>query len=621
MSELLEQTDPTIQSDGILVNHVGFRPDSPKYCVVPRPPEKKFSIHRLKDCTWTCMLEGILEQGGPELEPGWVGEFTSLREEGIYQVRCGTTTSRCFVVWHRVYEVPMRLLYNYFAWQRCGDSTTGWVGPCHLDDGRIAETGEHRDLAGGYHQSGDLRKWASLEVVGLIGLSRFAGMQSPLWDDGCLAKELRWGGDYYQKLVREDGGVLDSVFIPLGWGPRDYYLSDAPPPAMWSTIRYQAMLAVYFTTRDASYAEKCRQTAGRVWRYMTLVRDQTEKYRAPAFPPRGHDNFDTRWYGNFYPGSAAELGHRLCAAVALYRATGEADVLEDAARSASALVKLQVDPISEGETMSCFWERPDGELVDATRSAAEHSSLQASPDFDGENIACFWEGPGREKLANGFFWHTAGPLGLCELLELKPEHPDSTKWRLAVQRLAEHYLRASRHNPWGLVPHQWSVQVRSAQSPHAPAVVAGECVSEMNVRENSNADNMGTPGRYAVYAYRNYGYIGKIAAIGAFLTRAAGITGRDEYRHVAQRQIDWIVGCNPYDRSSVEGVGYNQPQRGFFGEFFPPTPQIPGAIWTDINSQSIINQNSGFCHEYDMPIVGMALWLLTDLATPKRSKS
>ena len=50
-----------------------------------------------------------------------------------------------------------------------------------------------------------------------------------------------------------------------------------------------------------------------------------------------------------------------------------------------------------------------------------------------------------------------------------------------------------------------------------------------------------------------------IAAIGVFLNRAAGITGKDEYRHVAQRQVDWILGCNPYDRSSVETITLDGP--------------------------------------------------------------
>ena len=312
---LAEASDPAVRTDAILVNHVGFLPDSPKYCVIPQPPEKTFSIHRLKDCVWTQAHQGTLTEGGPELEAGWVGEFTSLQEEGIYQVRCGARQSRCFVVWSRVYDAPMRVLYNYFPWQRCGDSLTGWAAPCHVDDGRIAETGEHQDLSGGFHQSCDLRKWASVEVIGLMGLNRFGQIQSPRWDNGRVAEDLRWGGDYYQKLVREDGGMLDSVFIPLGWGPRDFYLSDAPPPAMWSNIRYQAMLATYFKSREAAYAEKCEQTAMKVWRYMTSTERGPERYHAPALPPRGHDALDS-WYTGFYPGSSLGLAHRLCAAVA-----------------------------------------------------------------------------------------------------------------------------------------------------------------------------------------------------------------------------------------------------------------------------------------------------------------
>ena len=35
---------------------------------------------------------------------------------------------------------------------------------------------------------------------------------------------------------------------------------------------------------------------------------------------------------------------------------------------------------------------------------------------------------------------------------------------------------------------------------------------------------------------------------------------------------------NPWNASYVEGVGQNQWQRPVFGQFFPSTPQIPGAV-------------------------------------------
>ncbi len=572
-----ETSDPAVRSDVILINHVGFLPDSPKYCVIPQPPEKTFTIHRMKDCVWTPVQEGTLSEGGLGLEPGWIGEFTSLQEEGIYQVRCGGRQSRCFVVWRRVYDAPLRILYSYFPWQRCGDSLTGWAAPCHLDDGRIAETGAHRDLAGGYHQSCDLRKWISLEVIGLLGLTHFGQMQSPRWDNGCIAEELRWGSDYYQKLVREDGGMLDSVFIPLGWGPRDFYLSDSPPPAMWSTIRHQALLATYFQPRDAAYSEKCKQVALRVWQYMTATKPQYEKYQAPALPPLGHDGLNG-WYAGFYPGSSLDLAHRLCAAVALYRITNEPALLQDAAQSASALVDLQVAPAATGSNQD----------------------------------ACFWEGPDHNKLEASGFWHASGPLGLCELLELKPDHPDSARWRKAVERIAEQYRSSSQLNPWGLVATHWSLQDQPVSLPPTPASGASRGISEIYSGGNLKPQDAGGPNRYIVYQYRPYGYNGPIAAAGVFLRHAAALTEKDEYRHVAQRQMDWILGCNPYDASAVEGVGYNQPLRGFYGEFFPPTPQIPGAVSTGLTSGSILMQNSGFANEYDMPIVGLVLWLMTE---------
>ena len=155
--------------------------------------------------------------------------------------------------------------------------------------------------------------------------------------------------------ARTEDCWIRSLF-PWGWGPRDFYLSDAPPPAIWSTIRHQAMLAAYFKTVDAAYAEKCKQVAQRVWRYMTSDKRRSEKYKAPALPPLGHDNMND-WYAPFYPGSSFDLAHRLCAAVALYRVTNDPAMLEDAARSASALVNLQVTTTAAGsDDVACFWE-------------------------------------------------------------------------------------------------------------------------------------------------------------------------------------------------------------------------------------------------------------------------
>lgn len=564
-----------VKTGVILVNHVGFPPNAPKHCVIPSPPENEFTIHRLKDTEWAQVFTSTLTEGGPELEPGWVGDFSSLKEDGIYQVRCGSLRSRCFTVHAGVYDVPMRVMFNYFTWTRCGDTTKGWAGPCHLDDGKLAPTGEHRDFSGGYHQSSDLRKWAALEILGPLGLVEFARQQSPHWDNGSIAEEVRWGCDYFQKLVRDDGGMFDSVFIPLGWGPRDFYPSDPPAPALWNNIRLQAMAAAYFQSRDPDYAAKCKETSERVWRYMTSEKRPKGKYEIPAYPPRGHRTFN-EWFAGYYENSALDWAQRLCAALALHRLSGDVSLLEDAVRSAAKLVALQT----------------------------------AETGAEGDAGGCFWEGPESDGLAENRFLSTGASIqiGLCELLSAAPTHPDSTRWRRAVERMAEQHLHTASRNPWGLMATKWASEpkpVKRVQGARRDGLFDGGCLGSRTP---------GGPQLFAAYLHRHALYHQEIMGMALFMRRAAAITGREEYRVIAQRQLDWVMGCNPFDASAIEGVGYNQPQRGLFGEFFPPTPQIPGAVSIGLAAYSFDPKHYGSANEYDLPAAGSVLWLTAEQA-------
>ena len=68
--------------------------------------------------------------------------------------------------------------------------------------------------------------------------------------------------------------------------------------------------------------------------------------------------------------------------------------------------------------------------------------------------------------------------------------------------------------------------------------------------------------------------------------------------------------------SAIEGVGYNHRLRGLFGEFFLPTPQIPGAVIVGLQPASFDPQQYGICgaNEYDMPPAGPAPWLMAEQA-------
>jgi len=68
-----------------------------------------------------------------------------------------------------------------------------------------------------------------------------------------------------------------------------------------------------------------------------------------------------------------------------------------------------------------------------------------------------------------------------------------------------------------------------------------------------------------------------------------------------------MLGANLYDASLVNGVGHNHLGHKPYGQFFPPVPYIPGAI-----NVVLADISHSECSEYDMPCVGMFMYLLAE---------
>lgn len=542
----------------ILVNHLGFVPKDAKPFVIQEPPAEEFQVVRRWD--GQIVFAGRLKRVSGELGDAWVGSFGDVREEGTYVIRCGEVTSQIITVYRGVYEYPLRTLFNYFPSQRCGDSPRGWHGPCHTADARRVDTGEHVDVSGGWHQSCDLRKWTFGTSAGLFGLAQLGLLHSLSWDQGQVAEELRWGNRYFHKMVRPDGGLMDHVVLPLGWSEeRDVYPNDAPACAAYATIVGEALVARYFQSSDPDYSRQCLELARRMWHYVTGPGYPTTPYQPPVVP-RYHE-----WMPDFfsqnYRGSALDVGDRLYAAIALHATTGERGFLEDACRCATSLVGLQVGG-------------------DVAKDPA---------------AACFQVSPNRSEFACAYYDGWMGPLGLAELLELRPDHPDAGRWREAVERIAEQKCAMAERNPWGLIPSYWYTQNLGGGRP------AGS-------------------GWYRYFYRHNTLMVGvnpDILGAALFLLRVQRLDGDRRYRDVASRQLDWILGCNPFNASTVEGIGRNQPERLINrDEFFPPVPQIPGAVMTGIKgtgNDEPAEPSGGVDCEYDMPPTSMLIWLMAEL--------
>ena len=545
----------------IKINHVGFLKKSPKYFVYNGDTHSgEFVVEYLKDTLYTEVFRGKLEYRETEDGTGYTGDFSALDKDGDYRISIDGVKSRHFVIYDKVYDNLARVLLGYFTYQRCG-SELGWAGLCHLDDGHIVETGEQVDLSGGYHQSCDLRKSPAGVVQGVLGMARYALSRKPQWGEILITDELKWASDYYLKVIQENGAEYNTLNGPLGWEGREFYESAAPDSAQWCTTSLLALCSIYFKDRDAQRSIKCLETAKRSFEYMTSKKRRQEMYSHPGEFPMGMD--PDNFYEPCFPGSGADYGYMAVVSTDMYTATGD---------------KSYLDYVKQGADGLCSMEIYDG-IIRIWKDM--ESSVTSRCNYS-------W--------AHGLY------DGLCRAIELLPEDKEVVTWKNTLRNFCDTILVFVSKSLWYRKPSFYTDEDLDFRCGHL--YVWMTCLP--SVREKYEP--------FSEYNKLNYKFMKNLISpsvdmfYAVILKKAEKILQNDTYGVYAQRVLDNILGCNRLDASHVNAVGYNQAAQCPFGQFFPPTPHIPGAI-----NISFDDSDSTTYSEYDMPGVGMCMYLISVL--------
>jgi hypothetical protein len=255
------------------------------------------------------------------------------------------------------------------------------------------------------------------------------------------------------------------------------------------------------------------------------------------------------------------------AGLELYKTTDQAKYKDFAIDSAARLIKLQVtEPIDQEDQIRGFFKS---------------SSEDPEPYKD---------------VSNGS-WHL---IGLCDLALAFPTHASAASWREAIRLQALGYLAAmSARNHFGIVPFGFFTK----QDPGGSRQI-GQYWYRYFMHPNGR-------GRDSWWV----GINANIASSGIGLVKAAKVLKQNSLRAVAQNQLDWIFGFNPFCSSTVVGIGYNHPKQFMNSvEFKPGTPALPGAVMNGLGGtaedQPALYDGSYHTAEYWTPMVAFTMWLL-----------
>lgn len=556
---------------GLITSQLGFLPSSPKFCAIAGNGPAEFEV--VVVTSGQVAFKGKLLSQPGDFGHYMVGDFTALNTEGRFYLRADTFRSYPFSISKTIYQAPMNMIVGYFATQRCGASSTGYLSPCHLDDGIRVDNGKHQDVTGGWHDASDLRKWVSATIYGLLGLARAYELRRG--DRTSLLSELRWGNEYFLKMQEPEGYVMDFIggdlekhsdnnrwtnnrvepgnntirllapnagnskqLMLVSGNSDDRIIQTAPVDlaAQYSFIAAEAMMARITAKSDPAYAKRCLNAAEKCYKWCR------------------QKNSDT---------TAQDAGAALQASIELYKTTGSAVYADRAPYLARFLAGLQV----------------------------------AGPEHEVQGY--FKISPALSEPYKNISRGCQAFISLSELVTLMPMDADNALWKSMVRNYAEKYLlQFASRNSFGIVPY--------------------------GLFESKDP---GGNRKIGPYWYRYFmqpelewwvGINANLASAGIGLLRAGRLLRDEHMRAAAQRQLDWILGANPLNSSTMLGTGYNHPAHFAGSSFLPNVPLIDGAVYNGLGGDQLDNPVKGNgmwqISEYWTPMVAYTLWLMAELS-------
>ncbi len=550
-------------SEEILINHVGFPPEGIKTCLIQGNKPSKFRI--INSETGKQVYQGKMEPKNGIIGEYLVGDFSEFSKPGSYKVEIGNKKSSAFSISDEVYNDALYKILKYFSIQRCGPSTTGYNAPCHVDDGRRLDVGvgrpleAHLDVSGGWHDACDVRKWVEFTIFGMIGLNKVARTMGADWHRDEILEELKWGNRYFLAMQDKSGFVMNYC----GGDDSGYWTDNIPNTEDDRPIHTEPASFIHSKTERTTQYVFIQAQALTSDLFKTIDPEYSKKCLEAAI--RCH-----KWcYKNFWANQAIELGSALLAYVELYKASGDEEFLELAVYYADRVMNLQVKEKID-ETLGIR-----GFFINSTRDDSPSRHLRHSP----QHI-----------------------IGLCMLVEMLPDHPDANDWKETIHLYAEDYVaKLSNLHAFSITPLGLFIEDPGGNNKIGDYWVRYLSLTIDGVFSNGTNPKMAT------------------SAIG--LIYAAKILRNRDLVKIAQKQLDWIMGANPLNMSSIEKVGYNQPDR-MWNKWIEGPPLIPGAVMNGIGGTldeqpHFINKLWKHC-EYWTIQTSFTMWLMAELQNDKQ---
>jgi hypothetical protein len=562
----------------ISYSHAGYQSGALKTAIASGLVASEFQL--IDQTTGQPILSKPVQTVKNRLGEFQVMDFSEVQRTGSYRIEAGGDVTRPFRIAPDVWRETILKALNFFYAERCGFAIPGVHGVCHRDWQSIH--GDKRIVInGGWHDAGDLTQGMGNTGDIVYAMFSLAERLHAQGDDPELYNrvidEARWGLEWVLKTSFGDGyrnaGSISSRRTDGIIGTNDDVTSTArnDPFTNFLASAAEAIAARVLKESDPRLAAYSLRMAQADWKFAV-------EGMAKASPP-SKERFSGAFDSNGVVHEIASEG--VLASVELWRDTGDESYADKAVEMARVILDSQ--------------ERK-------------------RQDWDTPMLGFFYTSPAKDRILH--YVHrgreNAPILALTQLCEALPNHPDWMKWYFAVVLHSE-YLKSMARNtePYGVMP---SSIYKDDEYKDAP-----ESRRESFRQQVLNGVPLGK-GYYLrlLAVWMDYrGEFGTILPQTEALGLASRLRGDLDSEQLSQKQLEWVIGRNPFSESMMYGEGYD-----FTPQYTPSSGDMVGSLPVGIQSRGDSDvpywpvQNTWTYKEVWVHPVGRWIAVMRDLAGP-----
>lgn len=518
----------------IIFSTTGYRTTSKKSAIIRvKNNEGKFQLVDSKSSL--VVFEGKIKSAKSHLGDFETIDFTDFKQEGQFMIKVGNVMTKPFYINRNVWDNSAWRVLNFMFCERCGYPVPGKHGICHSDlNGEY--NGQIFTVNGGWHDAADMSQQTlqTGEIAfSMLEMANRAKEKNNTDLYNRLMEEALWGIEYIMKTR------LGYGYRAQTWGSNlwtDGFLGTIDDSGRRQMAIHNSGFENFLFSAIEAYASMSINKDPMLKSNLRKIAKEDFSYAIERFEELGYNERISKGHGHAYMASQSQYMATISfAASMLYKLTGEKYYADKAAEHITYALQCQrMTPIQDkNKTRGFFYRDLDKKsIVHFTHQSRDQVYMQA----------------------------------MTMLCETQPNHPDYTTWVNSIKVYGDYLKNIMQYvAPYGMVPSgvYHKDEVKDSTNFYSVHVAKNQGASKDYKKQLENGVKLDD--EHYLRAFPVWFSFKGNTTVQLATGKAAALCGKflkdKELMTIAEEQLFWVVGKNPFGQSLIWGEGSNYAQQ------------------------------------------------------------